>query len=150
MQTSRVSGQFLKNWKSKAFLNLGTMDPGLWTSFNRSILIALCVLELEKSQFVPNSVAFLLRFCLCYEQLLKSWNHKTALKRPVNVHDTFIPDGIKTAILMNTTLVEDIGNNRSAGCLCCNLFCTLSSFPFKLGQNVHIRCKPDQRFWFHT
>ena len=51
---------------------------------------------------------------------------------------------------MNTTLVEDIGNNRSAGCLCCNLFCTLSSFPFKLGQNVHIRCKPDQRFWFHT
>ena len=112
--------------------------------------IALCVLELEKSQFLPNSVAFLLRFCLCYEQLLKSWNHKTALKRPVNVHDTFIPDGIKTAILMNTTLVEDIGNNRSAGCLCCNLFCTLSSFPFKLGQNVHIRCKPDQRFWFHT
>lgn len=125
------------------------MDPGLYR-VNRSILIALCVLELEKSQFLPNSVAFLLRLHLCYEQLLKSWNHKTALKRPVIVHDTFIPDGIKTAILMNTMLVEDIGNNRSAGRLCCNLFCTLSSFPFKLGQNVHIRCKPDQRFWFHT
>ena len=79
------------------------MDYGV----NRCILIALCVLELEKSQFLPNSVAFVLRLHLCYDQLLKSRSHKTALKRPVIVHDTFIPDGTKTAILMNTMLVED-------------------------------------------
>ena len=44
------------------------MDCGV----NCSILIALRVLELEKSQFLPNLVAFLLRLHLCYEQLLKS------------------------------------------------------------------------------